>query len=218
MLSSWILVLGWCFGCHAADRAAPVAPTITQAPIFLPFYHEESWSVMRGSILSSNKTASETTYTIFCPVQTPPACDLSLEFPFIIVEGPGTLRFHGTVTSSLTADVECKLSGTTAAACSGYSSFKSGYANGQFSGATEMTWTSTLTGNEVEWGTLTMAEKPRTTDNHFGVTGGGNTAPTVASSDLVPPAATSPGVGASVRLDERLAMMTILAVVAILPW
>lgn len=45
-------------------------------------------------------SASETTYTIFCPVETPPACDLSLEFPFIIIGGPHTVKFHGTVTST----------------------------------------------------------------------------------------------------------------------
>lgn len=47
-----------------------------------------------------NQTASETTYTIFCPTETPAACDISLEFPFIIVEGQSTLKFHGTLTST----------------------------------------------------------------------------------------------------------------------
>lgn len=54
-----------------------------------------------SSLVSQNASASETTYTIFCPAETPPACDLSLEFPFVIVEGPHTVQFHGTVTSAL---------------------------------------------------------------------------------------------------------------------
>jgi hypothetical protein len=48
--------------------------------------------------------AKETTYTIFCPDtddSDPPECDLSLEFPFVLVEGPDTVRFHGTHTSRL---------------------------------------------------------------------------------------------------------------------
>lgn len=47
-----------------------------------------------------NATASQTTYTIFCPTETPQACDLSLEFPFVVVEGPNTVEFHGTYTST----------------------------------------------------------------------------------------------------------------------
>lgn len=50
--------------------------------------------------IKQNETASETTYTIFCPTAAQVACDLSLEFPFIIVEGPSTLKFHGTLTST----------------------------------------------------------------------------------------------------------------------
>lgn len=42
-----------------------------------------------------------TTYTVFCPPQTPPACDIGLEFPFVFAEGPSTLQFHGTVHSTL---------------------------------------------------------------------------------------------------------------------
>jgi hypothetical protein len=72
-------------------------PTITTAPIYLPYYNKESWSLVRGSIVSSDEQAQETTYTIFCPDtdgSTPPECDLSLEFPFILVEGPDTVRLR----------------------------------------------------------------------------------------------------------------------------
>lgn len=47
------------------------------------------------------QNSKETTYTIFCAPQTPPNCDLALEFPFIFVEGQQTLDFHGTKTSTL---------------------------------------------------------------------------------------------------------------------
>lgn len=64
-----------------------------------PYRH---WSLPADISLfvSQDTSASETTYTIFCPTETPPACDLSLEFPFVIVEGPHTVKFHGTVAST----------------------------------------------------------------------------------------------------------------------
>jgi hypothetical protein len=133
-----------------------------------------------------------TTYTVFCPPQTPPTCDVALEFPFVFAEGPGTVQFYGTVISTLYAhhkspvlaqsgrawmEVElltrcaysinnlgCVLSGTTAATCSGYSSLKSGYSNGPHTGPTEISWTSTMTGTEVQWGVLTLADVASTTD------------------------------------------------------
>ncbi|KAG5999684.1 hypothetical protein E4U43_001923, partial [Claviceps pusilla] len=154
--------------CGASEDASPT-PAMTTAPVFIPYYSEDQWSAMRGSIIAvvgldmagtrmtideddggggklgrrfgsigcfqrtaptgfptklptrieaatffasratcldsewtlmPNKTASETTFTIFCPTATQVACDLSLEFPFIIVEGPSTLKFHGTLTST----------------------------------------------------------------------------------------------------------------------
>lgn len=68
------------------------------------------------------------------------------------------------------ANVECELNGTTAATCSGYSSYKSDYSNGLHTGPTELEWTSTLRGSEVEWGSLTLAEKPTRTSEPLGVT------------------------------------------------
>ncbi|POR38818.1 Uncharacterized protein TPAR_00999 [Tolypocladium paradoxum] len=200
--------------------SSPAAPTVTTAPIFLPYYQTPQWSVVRGSILSSaellngsrqqNKTANETTYTIFCPTQ-PPSCDLSLEFPFVIVEGPGTLKFHGTLTSTYIADLECKLNGTTAATCSGYSSYASGYTNGQNTGPTEVSWSSTLSGSEVQWGKLTLTDQPTTTDHSLDVTATDMLAPTVASSILYYPTATGQGAGASMRVDQQLAIMATVA-------
>ncbi|OHE95687.1 hypothetical protein CORC01_08971 [Colletotrichum orchidophilum] len=140
---------------------AVFADDTTTVPIYLPHYDANSWSQLRGSVISSN--AKETTYTIFCAPQTPPNCDLAVEFPFIFAEGENTLQFHGTKTSTLIADLGCTLSGTTAATCSGYSSLKSGYVNGKLTGPTEVSWTSTITGSEVEWGILTLAEEPAAT-------------------------------------------------------
>ncbi|OAQ63132.1 hypothetical protein VFPPC_16429 [Pochonia chlamydosporia 170] len=157
--------------CNADDDDSTPTPTVTTAPIFIPYYSEDQWSVVRGSIISTDTTATQTTYTIFCPTATQVACDLSLEFPFVIVEGPSTLKFHGTLTSTYIADLECKMNGTTAATCSGYSSYRSGYTNGKYTGPTEVSWTSTLTGSNVHWGTLTLADKPTETDDSLDVTG-----------------------------------------------
>ncbi|KAF9870337.1 hypothetical protein CkaCkLH20_12184 [Colletotrichum karsti] len=143
--------------------ATTLADDITTVPIYLPHYDAKSWSLVRGSVLASND--KETTYTIFCAPQTPPNCDLALEFPFIFVEGQSTLQFHGTKTSTLIADLGCTLGGTTAATCSGYSSLKKGYSNGMYTGPTEVSWTSSLTGSEVQWGVLTIADKPQQTDD-----------------------------------------------------
>ncbi|ROT40559.1 hypothetical protein SODALDRAFT_321886 [Sodiomyces alkalinus F11] len=134
----------------------------TTVPIFLPYYSSKSWSLVRGSIVTSN--ADETIYTIFCAPQTiSHHCDLALEFPFIFAEGDQTLRFEGTRTSTYTVNLECQLGGTTAATCSAYSSLRSGYVAGIHTGPTEVTWESTLSGTEVQWGILTLAEQPTET-------------------------------------------------------
>lgn len=56
-------------------------------------------------------------------------------------------------------NLECDLEGKTAATCSGYSSFKSGYTAGVHTGPTEVTWTSTFTGTEVVWAVITLTDK-----------------------------------------------------------
>jgi hypothetical protein len=100
LTSTWLALMVLNRVAYAEEEPA----TITTAPIYLPYYSEESWSLVRGSVVSSDEEAKETTYTIFCPDQqdsNPPECDLALEFPFVIVEGPETVRFHGTHTSRL---------------------------------------------------------------------------------------------------------------------
>ncbi|KAL2692034.1 hypothetical protein Neosp_002437 [[Neocosmospora] mangrovei] len=66
---------------------------------------------------------------------------------------------------SCTANLECTLHGKTRATCSGYSSFADGYDNGVNEGPTEVTWTSTFSGSQMEWGVLTMAELPHDPDS-----------------------------------------------------
>ncbi|PHH78670.1 hypothetical protein CDD80_6482 [Ophiocordyceps camponoti-rufipedis] len=183
----------------AASAAIPKV-TPTTAPIFLPYYPREAWLPLRGSILSiarivpfhahfaaadafqQNAKANETAYDIFCPVQTPPPCDLSLEFPFIVTRGSNVIRFRGTHTSTYTANLECKVAeAATEATCSGYSSYKSGYTNGLITGPTEISWTSTLT-TDVEWGVLTMADKPKVTGHHVEVAASNNAALSIGPS------------------------------------
>ncbi|KAI5463228.1 hypothetical protein BGZ63DRAFT_353158 [Mariannaea sp. PMI_226] len=174
---------------------------VTTAPIYLPYFNEESWSLMRGSIISSNEKEHQTTYTIFCPNDNPPECDISLEFPFIIVEGPDTVIFHGTYTSTYIANLECSLKGTTAATCSGYSSYRDGYTNGPHTGPTEVSWTSTYSGTNVEWGVLTMAEVPKETGDEWNVIATAEVTPVTESDDVASPTATeteNPGVSLQV--------------------
>ncbi|RNJ55179.1 hypothetical protein D7B24_008875 [Verticillium nonalfalfae] len=157
LLSTYLLAIG----AHAKDQGT--------VPIFLPYYDAKSWSLVRGSVITSKP--DETTYTIFCAPQTTPSCDLALELPFIFAEGDNTLRFEGTLTSTYTANLECKLGGTTAATCSAYSSLKSGFVAGLYTGPTEISWTSTLSGSEVQWGTLTLADQPSKTGTPDDVSG-----------------------------------------------
>lgn len=211
----WLALLGL-LALYPADatahgespQATAATPTVTAAPIYLPYYDERSWSLVRGSIISTDPSASRTTYTIFCPTQTPLACDLSLEFPFVIVEGPDTLEFHGTVTSTYIADVECDLNGTTAATCSGYSSYKSGYTNGPRTGPTQVSWTSTFTGSELQWGTLTLADCPGATDGAAD-TSGVMATPTAPSGMMYEPSPTS--LGSNLRIPQPRSLYGLMA-------
>ncbi|KAH7145816.1 hypothetical protein B0J13DRAFT_525339 [Dactylonectria estremocensis] len=197
-----LLVL--CAGASADDQDAAV----TTAPIYLPYYNRESWSLVRGSVIASDPHLQQTTYTIFCPDDDPPACDISLEFPFELVEGAGTVGFHGTYTSTYIANLECTLEGTTAATCSGYSSYKAGYTNGLHTGPTEVKWTSTFSGTEVEWGVLTMAEVPKETDDSWDITATAFSTPTTGSGYANIPLSTGDeAAGASRRGGMRKAIL-----------
>jgi ABC-type sugar transport system substrate-binding protein len=66
--------------------------------VFLPNYSEKWWSDMHGSVISEDDEKTE--YTIFCPKQTPQRCNLAGDTPFTFTEGPETLIFHGTLTST----------------------------------------------------------------------------------------------------------------------
>ncbi|SPJ82436.1 uncharacterized protein FTOL_09841 [Fusarium torulosum] len=200
LASTWLALLA----VNSVVYASEEPPAVTAAPIYLPYYNQESWSLVRGSVVSSNEEAKETTYTIFCPDTDdvyPPECDLSLEFPFIIVEGPDTVRFEGTHTSTLTANLACNLQGTTKATCSGYSSFNKGYHDGVHTGPTEVTWTSTFTGKDVEWGVLTMGALPHDPDLITAVSG--------TPSDFVsmPIASDGDSAGASLGVNRGVAIL-----------
>ncbi|KAF4450503.1 hypothetical protein F53441_6393 [Fusarium austroafricanum] len=200
-MSTWLVLLA----VNSFTYASEEPPAVTTAPIYLPYYNEESWSLVRGSIISSNSKAKETTYTIFCPDtddSNPPECDLSLEFPFVLAEGPDTVRFHGTHTSRLTANLECNLQGTTRATCSGYSSFNKGYNDGVHTGPTEVTWTSTYSGSDVEWGILTMGELPHDPDVVTEV----SSTPTDFVS--MPIATNGDNAGTGLRVNVRAALLT----------
>lgn len=114
------------------------------------------------------------------------------------------------------ADLGCTLSGTTAATCSGYSSLKSGYINGKYTGPTEVSWTSTITGSDVQWGVLTMAEEHKAAETPAATTPAGDPnfddflyTGTISSSI---PAETSPS--AASRLDLRWALAASLCSMA----
>ncbi|KPM39802.1 hypothetical protein AK830_g6760 [Neonectria ditissima] len=198
------LALALCAGSSADDQE----DAITTAPIYLPYYNEESWSLVRGSVIASNPEEQQTTYTIFCLNENPPACDISLEFPFELVEGPDRVKFHGTYTSTYIANLECALDGTTAATCSGYSSYKAGYMNGLHTGPTEVSWTSTYSGSEVEWGVLTMAEVPVETDDQYDITATAQMTPATGSGYVnIPLSTVDEGFSTSLRANRRLVVV-----------
>lgn len=101
-----------------------------------------------------------------------------------------------------TANLECDLNGTAAATCSGYTSYRSEYSDRMRTGPTEVTWTSTYHGTEVEWGTLTMTDAPKKTSDPLGVTMTTG-APAFESSEDLYYVPTPTGEGAGVRVDRR---------------
>ncbi|KAI1760914.1 hypothetical protein GGR53DRAFT_57520 [Hypoxylon sp. FL1150] len=155
---------------------------ITTAPIFLPAYTNATvWSLLRGSILSTND--DETLYTIFCAPVTAtttattttwasgeqgvfPACQIfddDGKFPFTFWEGPSTLQVEHTVEGSYAITEACNLAGTTAATCSGTTSVA---ATASLEALTDGPFESTLaptTLTEIAWGVLTLTEPPLTT-------------------------------------------------------
>jgi hypothetical protein len=57
------------------------------------------------------------------------------------------------------ANLECDLKDRTEATCSGFTSCKSGYTAGVCFGPDEITWTSTFSGSEVHWATVSLTDK-----------------------------------------------------------
>jgi hypothetical protein len=100
-----------------------------------------------------------------------------------------------------TANLACNLQGTTKATCSGYSSFNKGYNDGVHTGPTEVTWTSTFTDKEVEWGVLTMGALPHDPDVV--------TAVSETPSDFVsmPIATDGNSAGANLGVDKSVAIL-----------
>ncbi|KAL2176808.1 uncharacterized protein P884DRAFT_244544 [Thermothelomyces heterothallicus CBS 202.75] len=143
--------------------AAGSAQGQSTVSVYLPEYGNSDWGALRGSIISSNN--SVTAYTVFCADQSP-NCHLAGEIPFVFTEGAHTLVYKGTDAGTLTADLECKLDGKTAATCTGSTSVGTSHREGQLTGPTETVWTSTFTGADVTWGVLTLstpAPPPSTT-------------------------------------------------------
>lgn len=112
------------------------------------------------------------------------------------------------------ANLECDLNGTTAATCSGYSSYRSGYTNGLHTGPTEVSWTSTYSGSEVEWGVLTMAEKPTETDDSLDITATALATPTTRADGYVyipmETGETTSSVGADLQVDRRIVALMLI--------
>lgn len=131
--------------------------------VYLPEYNDGDWEALRGSVISSDKTA--TAFTVFCAQA--PACQIAGDLPFVFTQGAETLMFTGIAAGQITADLHCKLDGQTAAVCTGSTTFGHNFHEGSVSGPTQVAWTSTLSGSDVEWGVLTLATpgpQPGTTD------------------------------------------------------
>lgn len=107
-----------------------------------------------------------------------------------------------------TADLQCKLDGTTAATCTASSSLGSDHREGTLTGPTQTEWTRTFTGADVTWGVLTLATPgplPAATDID------GNAIPTVTPTST-PPVPTSSGAVRRVLpgTEGLLVVMTLL--------
>ncbi|KAK0659758.1 hypothetical protein QBC41DRAFT_44621 [Cercophora samala] len=141
--------------CTAAVVAQAISGAHGQSTVsvYIPGYGEAHWAALRGSIIGSDQSA--TTYTVFC-AEKAPSCQIAGDLPFVFTEGPETLKYGGIAPGTITADLECKLDGTTAATCTGSSSFGANHWEGTITGPTQTVWTETFTTPEVTWGALTL--------------------------------------------------------------
>ncbi|KAK3307516.1 uncharacterized protein B0T15DRAFT_181178 [Chaetomium strumarium] len=185
--------------------------------VFLPEYSDSDWVALRGSILSSSPLTtapqdnSATAYTVFCAEQAP-SCQIAGELPFVFTEGPHTLVYTGSDPGTLTADLRCELDGTTAATCTGSSSFGSNYRDGTLTGPTQTSWTKTFAAADVTWGVLALTTPgplPGTTDID------GTVAATVTSSGSIPEPTTS-GAHRQRRVRAGMAGSMFMMVVAVM--
>ncbi|KAK3324644.1 hypothetical protein B0T19DRAFT_444053 [Cercophora scortea] len=156
----WWVLIAWVYAVAAVAASAHTdGPSVVS--VFLPGYGNNEWEAYHGSIVSSD--ASVTTYTIFCAEQAP-TCRIAGDLPFIIAEGPKTLRYGGTAAGTITANLHCDLAGTTAATCTGSSSFGPSYSEGGVTGPTQTSWTKTFSGSGVTWAALTLTTPGPGTD------------------------------------------------------
>ncbi|KAI2635568.1 hypothetical protein GGS26DRAFT_549807 [Hypomontagnella submonticulosa] len=182
-----LLVLSVFTGAIQAQDPGP-----TTVPVFLPAYKPQDWSSLRGSIVTSND--AETVYTVFCAQnvsatysgRTITHCQIGDLVPFTFTEGPSTLHIGDQIESTISITLGCTLTGTTAATCSGETILSSSFRFGGLTGPTSTSAApSTLSGEQVGWGVLTLAEPPLTSTSRSrtityypstttGPSGGGN--------------------------------------------
>ncbi|PSR81415.1 hypothetical protein BD289DRAFT_343390, partial [Coniella lustricola] len=124
----------------------------TTAMVYVPGYRSGSWEDLAGSVITSDSTA--TTYTVFCTDSED--CAIAGRMQFAFAEGPSTFKYSGQIASMWTAEMACELASTTAATCTEYTSYGSGYRHGNLTGPTELSQTETYSGSEVQWGVLTL--------------------------------------------------------------
>ncbi|KAK3687324.1 hypothetical protein B0T22DRAFT_478658 [Podospora appendiculata] len=179
----WWLLIAWLFAAAATVRAD--GPSVVS--VYIPGYGNNEWEAYHGSIISSD--ASVTTYTIFCAEQAP-TCRIAGDLPFIIAEGPKTLRYGGTAAGTITANLHCDLAGTTAATCTGSSSFGPSYSEGGVTGPTQTSWTKTFSGSAVTWAALTITTPGPGTDT-TNIEGPADATQTVGGGGVLSPSTTS---------------------------
>lgn len=59
LASTWLALLA----VNSVAYASEEPPAVTAAPIFLPYYDEKSWSLVRGSVVSSASYRGRETLT-----------------------------------------------------------------------------------------------------------------------------------------------------------
>ncbi|KAJ2902589.1 hypothetical protein MKZ38_000350 [Zalerion maritima] len=128
-----------------AEADPGVIPTQTEIDVWGPGLSSAWWSQIVATVVTSND--DWTSYCAFCRTDIEIPCTLP-DGSFTFGLGTSTFFLSTPLPSSQTRTLECQLDGTTIATCL------------QSQGEDQDTVTSTYSGSNLEWGLLTLGERP----------------------------------------------------------